>query len=398
MQNRLVEQMSRASTPEERRQTTSRSITPETVLRGKIDPERIGDEYIRHYNMVISNKQEKLLSQAKLLTQTLEEVMEEESPHSTNQELTKKFNEVKETHKKEALKKINTLKEEEKNLKRVDHELPPCVFTTGYQYRIDDLEDDDKRPRVTHCGIDVRDLNGLAKFPIDVEMLHPVEKATIAGALGKLKDVPDAKSLEGKTSVLSPNNVVLVDIIARNPDGSIKEDQEKPGFPETHTVAIWKVNDKEYCVIDPNRDKFSEHLTKEKPSILENSFPGLKFTQHTGDLYNTKDSPQKRDCIDIAVKVAFTINEQEKAGSTEDKIKEYVQNRFDINVMKNPFYKGPFSKDAMPPREMFASDPGVRANVEKIVKGLVEHVETTTGKKEEISSAKKPKGKQPGHC
>lgn len=364
------------------RQTTSRSLTPETAMRGEIEPQFIDSKYVEEYNDKVKSQRDDLEIEVLVTEGTIEKIKGEQIPQSSNKDLAIKYQQVRDEHLAGLNKQVKTKRNIVQNLQEVTS-LPECLFDIQYQHQIGDQEDQ-KKPRVSHSGIDVRKLKGLGNFPIIQGALHPIEKAAIAGGLNKLRDVQDAKSLEDKPTDKSPNNLALVDIIARNQDGSIKEEVTKEGLktglPETHTVVVWKVSDKEYQIIDPNRDKFSEHLTKGNPSILGTEFPEVKFPQNPGDLYNAKASPQKRDCIDIAVKIAFTINEQEKQGKTIDQITEYVKERFNTDVARNPFYaptpcQGVFSRDAAPPKEMFASDPNTRARTESMVKGLVEHVE-----------------------
>jgi len=113
---------------------------------------------------------------------------------------------------------------------------------------------------------------------------------------------------------------VLVDIFERNDDNSLK--------PTTHTVVLYK-NDsaaQEVVVIDPSNFTFSSHLSTDNSDILSRLNLPVKITTfHKKDVQIYKPvgepgfAPLYRNCVDIAVKIAFGLNESEAVKFTSIK-------------------------------------------------------------------------------
>jgi len=101
---------------------------------------------------------------------------------------------------------------------------------------------------------------------------------------------------------------VLIDIFDRNAENKIKFDENTP---ETHTVVLYEQKGK-YLVIDPSNTIFSYPLAGAHEDIrlcFSNKLQIYKAAGKTG-----ANSDEWRDCIDIAVKLAFSINNNEKLG------------------------------------------------------------------------------------
>ena len=131
--------------------------------------------------------------------------------------------------------------------------------------------------------------------------LHPLEVLLIKDAIGHLSKNND--------------NTVLVDIFARESDGKIKLQEFKP---ETHTIVLYN-NKKELLVIDPSNSDFSKHLASNTNKMLiSGAFGGnvdILVSSKQLRIYEPVDKnkvgpnpDQFRDCIDIAVKLAFGLN------------------------------------------------------------------------------------------
>ena len=109
------------------------------------------------------------------------------------------------------------------------------------------------------------------------------------------------------------NNVVLVDMF----DKRVGFQRMNPKF--YHTICLWKKTDHVLLIIDPSSDTFSKRLL-ENPLELKNRFPPfvIETKKHIGDTFykpfsdttSNANEPNKdaRDCIDIAVKIAFSLN------------------------------------------------------------------------------------------
>ena len=106
---------------------------------------------------------------------------------------------------------------------------------------------------------------------------------------------------------------ILIDLFPR---GTKPNDKGMINIPkddepvDTHTVVLYNTG-KKILIIDPNNPQFSAHLANFKPEILE-------ATYTPNNLYKIYSRPEGsktgfasdkfRDCIDIAVKLAFGLN------------------------------------------------------------------------------------------
>ncbi len=174
-------------------------------------------------------------------------------------------------------------------------------------------------PAVIRYGLDTESevLNSLVGSYIEKGVLHPYEEVLFQRAFDYLKQVESADYyIKSGDKSEYPNNVVLVDIFDRS-KGFVNA-----GHNQTHTIALWKKKDNEFVLIDPSNVGFSDHLGKSLSSLLK---VGISLSSITGGtIYGSggKETgyskyadvlPKPRDCVDIAVKVAFELNEQQKS-------------------------------------------------------------------------------------
>jgi hypothetical protein len=105
---------------------------------------------------------------------------------------------------------------------------------------------------------------------------------------------------------------VLVDIFARDADGSIKI--TKSGLIETHTIVLYKNGAKKFAVIDPSNSDFSKHIlwnseillgVKDIEICVPNSLIKIYIPGSQDNVGPGQD--QYRDCIDIAYKIAANL-------------------------------------------------------------------------------------------
>lgn len=156
------------------------------------------------------------------------------------------------------------------------------------------------------------------------KMMHPLEVFVIQDAIDHLN---------------AGNKTVLVDIFARDNDNSIRQED---GKPETHSVVLYKTAD-QIIIIDPSDPNFSRHIAfnnvrlfREGEGYTEIISP-LREKIYTPVRDNTGPGPdQFRDCIDIAVKLAFGLNKLEEDITAEaimssDVVKE-VTNRSKLDI------------------------------------------------------------------
>jgi hypothetical protein len=212
------------------------------------------------------------------------------------------------------------------------HCVEQVVFTCA-------LEELDARPSTRDFG------RGVIAEPIDDD--DPKGK--------RLALESPTEKIEGETFA---HNVVIVDIFVRDKDKlRLKKDEEPPentadpteinpevvdikvatteasttksSVPEIHTVVLWKREEEgenTIFIIDPSNRTYSEHINEPLESIARQIGKELTFITApipNDVIYSTRKKPKgysdsndkhpkPRDCIDIAVKIAFEINEQQK--------------------------------------------------------------------------------------
>ena len=194
-----------------------------------------------------------------------------------------------------------------------EKEIQNFGFQTIYQEGIANCNDiKTGLPAVFRYGLDSEspDLKNIVGSYIEIGTLHPYERALFDNAFEYLsKTISAEEYLSNNDKVEYPNNVVLVDIFDRS-TGSINE-----GDTQTHTVVLWKRKDDEIFLIDPSNINYSKHLSNNFNVIplepAKNIFYGSAGKETGYSDYLTND-PKPRDCVDIAVKIAFELNELQK--------------------------------------------------------------------------------------
>ena len=145
---------------------------------------------------------------------------------------------------------------------------------------------------------------------------HGLEKYILQQAINQLLES------KGKT--------VLVDIFARE-NGAIKV--LKDSIPETHTIVLYKnppsIDKKhEILVIDPSNFLFSSHLSNLNGTTKHELLNKITTIHKTLQIYKpisdyTGPNPdQYRDCIDIAVKIAFGLDREKDQAISLDNMKD----------------------------------------------------------------------------
>lgn len=190
-------------------------------------------------------------------------------------------------------------------------------------------------PLVKRFGINPQAVGSAAGYNITYDRLHYVEREVFRFAIQELSEKPSAQELQGQQILEEyPHNVVVVDIFSRE-QGIIKATQA--GFPETHTVVLWKKEHNTIVLIDPSHVKFSQHISTQQIQVLVTltDFSIIPIKPRGDIVYGTQGKPtgyskydhlipQPRDCIDIAVKIALEINEHQQAGIKSEQIEENV--------------------------------------------------------------------------
>ncbi len=239
----------------------------------------------------------------------------------------------------------------EKPLKSLDKELSPnpigddnldLKFTRLFQHRVEgegDLTFSIAKPMITHYGINGREAMILEDSLISDGDLHPLEMSIFTQAINYLCSKANAYDLiSAQSPVAAPlpssppvqNNVVLVSFFKRNEDKLlpgykvIKVDSAHPNEVETHTTVLWKTKDKVITVIDPSNSTFSSFLygmdllkfqfvSAECGMIYKpnNHSYTKKHLEKLNKFLPENSHKYPRDCVDIAVKIAFELIEKQ---------------------------------------------------------------------------------------
>lgn len=138
------------------------------------------------------------------------------------------------------------------------------------------------------------------------KFIHFIELCLITKALSEVGD----------------NKPILVEVFARHDDGKIKFDHSSPEkIPEIHTILLYKMpQSQEVLILDPNNSEFTRHLvlghnkklieegTKSQSSNgYELVAPAKKLQIYQAIKETGSKITDGRDCVDIAVKLAFEI-------------------------------------------------------------------------------------------
>lgn len=138
------------------------------------------------------------------------------------------------------------------------------------------------------------------------KLLHPVEIFALQKSLKALQ-------------ITNSSRVTLFDIFERNADGTISMQDDTA---KIHTLVLYYKGNKQFELLDPSNSEFSAHLV----ASCNNRFilPDLSIKVHEKKIKLYVPEKEKigqnydefRDCIDIAVKVAFVLlKKQEQLNS-----------------------------------------------------------------------------------
>lgn len=335
------------------RQTTSRTLSPATARKGTVQYTNITPNILQSYEAQQRSTLEKLETQ---VSETLVNLaVPTEKPKVPDPILQSRLEETIRQRNEELQKKDKELQDRQRILEDMKrhHRTDQILFCTEYQHLIE-TAGKQASPTVKHFGLNTNNLSHIIGTKLDSQSLDLVEYATFYNSIQELQERISHQQFFNngtpRTTSFYPENVVLVDIIARDKDGKAKQDSD--GKLETHTIVLWHTSDKGFMIIDPNNNQFSDHLIP----ILQSSYPQFNFSHFGTELYKAEDSPEKRDCIDIAAKIAFVINEEEKAGKSQDDIRRAIDGQFLSKNLRDP---------NLTTNRIYSSDRNIRAQYDK---------------------------------
>lgn len=251
-----------------------------------------------------------------------------------------------------------------------------------------------------HCLINTEYINGdnlITRFAINSSLVAVIKKAKsnkekIAQCLDSLENLLVTEVLE----YLTTSNIAIIDMFVRRADlnDNTKYLISSISQLDTHSVVLWKfINDnsnntqkKIIFVIDPNKGIYSKALHGKIIQLLPNIFsehyqvssllPDDNMTFYTTRgllpkyIHYGMDNPPPRNCIDIAVKIAFTLQtllQNPSINICKDVIK------YKLLELSNQFYLYDNSKllSGSALREINSSNIAIRENTKKILQNVL---------------------------
>lgn len=151
----------------------------------------------------------------------------------------------------------------------------------------------------------------------------------------------------------SSNKIALVDIFPRefnNKNTGVGTINIKN--LDTHTALLYKTSGNQILVIDPNNPMFSSHLSKYQDDYytlqtLCTTDPSFKIYSRPEKSETGFSTDKYRDCIDIAVKIAFVLN---NSGNSYENFDEIMNSQVIKLVTNNAIIDGVVLSDNFPTR------------------------------------------------
>jgi hypothetical protein len=170
----------------------------------------------------------------------------------------------------------------------------------------------------------------------DEQMYQANEENALKLAVGKVLTTLSASEFinANPRSQGYPNNAVLVDFYVRE-NGKVKI---KNSEPETHTICLWHKENKVIRVIDSDGHA-SENIGSNLNAIQQTIRFGFSYFQKR--LYSRvekigigKNLNHYRDCIDIAVKIAYQLGQKSQSLTNVEEIEESLKYLSNIHPKK----------------------------------------------------------------
>lgn len=234
-----------------------------------------------------------------------------------------------------SLKTLEKLKIERllSDFKEKKEQIKDKLFTIDYEEDAYLKISDHSKPKVTRYGIDARKCFEFVGKEFN-NILHYLEyisfKITERQITNKKSLADNLRSGAAAGSAATHEylqNVALFDVFVRD-KGVIKG---QDGKAETHTLALWRDNyTKQTHLIDPSNSQFTKYLENlldlkiYEPKNEEGKVVEFYKIDKTLPEFSPYDDPSGnyRDCIDIAVKIAFEILEIQKELTHKQRVEE----------------------------------------------------------------------------
>jgi hypothetical protein len=260
---------------------------------------------------------------------------------------------------------------------------------------------------VTRFGINADNLHGaigaeLASIYVDTAQAGSSKGGSKVGSSSKSKKEQDSPHMLHPLEIINirealdfaEKNVqktVLVDIFARKDTGQINIEQN--GSPEIHSIVLCRQQDPsgkdQVLVIDPSNSHFSRHIAANAdlifgygatiaPAEIVVSSQMIKIYVPPQKVPTGPNPDQPRDCVDIAVKIAFGLNKHQVPIDIKDLVSISEMQEITNNTKLNPhLFFEPVEAIA---RVRQASNDKVRDVVQKILQSMKKQIDVSKKK------------------
>ena len=245
----------------------------------------------------------------------------------------------------------------------------PFYYLDEYQYK------DSNKSHVLHFGIntyrdklikEILDINQEQKVKFDLSSLSKGTEDKKFAAITKFQEQAEKTLTDYEKSIVqnavdyllasSTQKTVLIDFFVRDADNKVQfndTDEKDMATPKTHTVVLYSQKGK-FLLVDPSDATHSYLLTGANKDIIICINEKMLIYKPLASDQTGYDSYKWRDCTDIAVKLAFGLNNNNnEIKITNIKHKQNSVEVIDFTSLKN----NPIIKDITNQNSLYALLP-----------------------------------------
>ena len=207
--------------------------------------------------------------------------------------------------------------------------------------KLDNIKESERPPVIKYSLEATHVYRFLTKKLNDPNEIEQEEKRVFNNAIQHLNQISSGEDLLKTKSIprtLQQSNVVLVDFFKKNSTGNYES--------ENHTICLWKKTNSNFLIIDPSSYQFSRRFEENNNSssykITAKNHIDDKFYENLSKITTVTTKREEgentnkdyRDCIDVALKIAFSLNYSQQIAydlSTVESRIDYLSNQKSIN-------------------------------------------------------------------
>jgi hypothetical protein len=107
-----------------------------------------------------------------------------------------------------------------------------------------------------------------------------------------------------------------------------------------HCTSLWKLKSKTYIILDPNQPSFSSPLIE----LMKKFIPDIDLILFNNTLYDSENYEEKRDCLDLSIKIGLEINVKQNVLNKEELV-THIYEMFCNNCKASHLLRTTFSPD-----------------------------------------------------